>query len=252
MRLSREDGADAEQLPPICDPTTQTQQIGAKAYPTQRELLLAKLMGGQGFVSSLCPIHVQPATGKTEPTDPLFGYSPAVNAIVDRLKVALDNECLPRAADGRRVRKRGVPDPRDAAHEQTASRTARRRPACRSPRRTSSRSTSSSSTTRGWWAARRGPIRARFRPARCRSCRSSRRAPIRRVRAAGRGRSTAAARARAPPRSRAGATWRTRRPTAARRPSCSRPASRRAARSVSLQCIEQSVTVLPDSGTGSE
>ena len=87
--------ADARQVPPICNPNKPTQQIGAKTYPTQRELLLAKLMRAQGFVSSLCPIHVQPAAGQTELTDPLFGYNPAVNGIVDRLKIALNNQCLP-------------------------------------------------------------------------------------------------------------------------------------------------------------
>jgi hypothetical protein len=86
-------GLTPQQLPPLCDPTTQTQQIAAKAYPTERELLLAKLMGQQGFISSLCPIHVQPATGQTQTTDPLFGYNPAVNGIVDRLKVSLSGAC---------------------------------------------------------------------------------------------------------------------------------------------------------------
>ena len=88
-------GLTPQQLPPICDPTTPTQQIGAKAYPTQRELLLAQVMGAQGIVSSLCPIHVQPAAGDTIATDPLYGYNPAVNGIVDRLKVSIQAECLP-------------------------------------------------------------------------------------------------------------------------------------------------------------
>jgi hypothetical protein len=60
-----------------------------------RELRLAQLMGDQGFVSSLCPIDVTPATGQTATSDPLYGYNPAVNGIVDRLKVALNNQCLP-------------------------------------------------------------------------------------------------------------------------------------------------------------
>jgi hypothetical protein len=88
-------GLTPQQLPPICNPATPTQQVGAKTYPTQRELLLAKLMGQQGFISSLCPIHVQPAAGETDVTDPLFGYNPAVNGLVDRLKVSLNNQCLP-------------------------------------------------------------------------------------------------------------------------------------------------------------
>jgi hypothetical protein len=81
----------AQELPPICDQTTQTQQVGAKAYPTIRELLLAKLMGTQGIVSSICPIHV----AEMGAGDPLYGYRPAVAVIIDRLKNALTNQCLP-------------------------------------------------------------------------------------------------------------------------------------------------------------
>ncbi len=88
-------GLTPEQIPPICNPNKQTEQTGAKTYPTQRELLLAMLMKGQGFVSSLCPIHVQPAADRTELTDPLFGYNPAVNGIVDRLTGVLGRQCLP-------------------------------------------------------------------------------------------------------------------------------------------------------------
>lgn len=88
-------GLTPDQLPPLCNPSTPTQQVAAKAYPTTRELLLAKLMGARGFISSLCPIHVQPAAGQSSLTDGLFGYNPAVNGIVDRLKVALGNECIP-------------------------------------------------------------------------------------------------------------------------------------------------------------
>jgi hypothetical protein len=52
-------------------------------------------MAKQGIVSSLCPIHVQPASGQTELSDPLFGYNPAVNVIVDQLKIRIDENCLP-------------------------------------------------------------------------------------------------------------------------------------------------------------
>jgi hypothetical protein len=87
-------GLTAEQLPPLCDPRNQTSQIAAKAYPTIRELLLANLLGTQGIVSSLCPIHVTPANGDSPP-DPLYGYRPAMTAIADRLRNALTAECLP-------------------------------------------------------------------------------------------------------------------------------------------------------------
>jgi hypothetical protein len=81
----------AMELPPICDQTSQTKQTGAKAYPTIRELLVAKKMGNQGIVSSICPQHVS----EMGAGDPLYGYRPAVAVIVDRLKNALTNQCLP-------------------------------------------------------------------------------------------------------------------------------------------------------------
>jgi hypothetical protein len=72
-----------------------TTQYYAKAYPTIRELTLAQLMGPQGVVSSLCPIH----TNEAEPGDPLYGYRPAITAIVNRLKSALSTQCLPEPLD---------------------------------------------------------------------------------------------------------------------------------------------------------
>jgi hypothetical protein len=85
-------GLTHEQTPAVCDPTTPQKQTYAKAYPTIRELLLAKLLGNQGIVSSLCPIHpVDQMNGH----DPLYGYRPAIKAIVDRLGNALDTACLP-------------------------------------------------------------------------------------------------------------------------------------------------------------
>jgi hypothetical protein len=87
----------SEELPPICDPATQTLQTGAKAYPTIRELLLAKYMGTQGIVSSICPIHV---ADDDAGSDPYYGYRPAVAVIVERLKSALDDECLPQRLQG--------------------------------------------------------------------------------------------------------------------------------------------------------
>ncbi len=82
-----------DQTPPVCSDATPTQQIAAKAYPTVRELLVAKMMGVQGIVSSICPTDVMDnATGN----DPNYGYRPAVAAIIDRLKAALSNACLPR------------------------------------------------------------------------------------------------------------------------------------------------------------
>jgi hypothetical protein len=79
-----------DQVPGVCNDSTPTQQDYAKAYPTIRELLLAKLLGevpgaNEGVISSLCPIH----TVEGEAGDPLYGYRPAMSAIVDRLKRSL-------------------------------------------------------------------------------------------------------------------------------------------------------------------
>src|SRR5262249_47996170 len=61
------------------------------AYPAVNHTIIAHKMGKQGILSSLCPIHVhEMGTG-----DPLYGYRPAVKAIIDRLKNSLSNQCLP-------------------------------------------------------------------------------------------------------------------------------------------------------------
>ncbi|MGH7294320.1 MAG: hypothetical protein ACRELB_05280 [Polyangiaceae bacterium] len=83
----------------LCDATTKTLQVNGKAYPSVREMIIAKAMsdssaGNQGIVSSLCPIHVTAANGD-KTGDPLYGYNPAVNAIINRLKNSLSNQCLP-------------------------------------------------------------------------------------------------------------------------------------------------------------
>jgi hypothetical protein len=75
-------GLTGAQNPPVCDPNTQNMQVAGKAYPTVRELLLAKLLGTQAVVSSICPVHVTEAA----PGDPLYGYRPALSLLVDRMK----------------------------------------------------------------------------------------------------------------------------------------------------------------------
>jgi hypothetical protein len=82
-------GLAANQIPPVCSSTDPTQQVYAKAYPTVRELLLAKKLGSQGIVSSICPIDVD------DNNDPLYGYRPAISSIIDALKVSLGTQCLP-------------------------------------------------------------------------------------------------------------------------------------------------------------
>jgi hypothetical protein len=101
---------DHQYAPPVCGgvgslntAVPQSTQIAAKAYPTIREIELSNLMGTQGILSSICPIHVT-AANNDNPPDPLYGYRPAVAVIIDRLKAALSNQCLPEkltpASDG--------------------------------------------------------------------------------------------------------------------------------------------------------
>jgi len=82
------------EVPSVCNDNNPTEQDYAKTYPTIRELLLAKLMGTNGIISSLCPIHTidQSSNGTS---DPLYGYRPAMNAIINRLKASLGITCLP-------------------------------------------------------------------------------------------------------------------------------------------------------------
>ena len=71
--------------PPVCDTTTPTLQLKAKAYPTIRELVLARELGTRATVSSLCPIHIK----ESQPNDPLYGYRPAIAGIIDGLRRGL-------------------------------------------------------------------------------------------------------------------------------------------------------------------
>ena len=87
------------QVPAVCNSDMPTNQDSAKTYPTIRELELARYLGkvngaNEGIISSLCPIHTkdQSPDGKS---DQLFGYRPAMNAIINKLKSALSNQCLP-------------------------------------------------------------------------------------------------------------------------------------------------------------
>jgi hypothetical protein len=83
---------------PLCSPnpndpmgaTRNTLQTKAKAYPGIKHLAIARGMSGQGIAASICPKQT------TDPTQPDYGYRPAVKAIIDRLKQALHGECLPR------------------------------------------------------------------------------------------------------------------------------------------------------------
>ena len=79
-------GSDA----PVCSSTNGMLQTKGKAYPTRRELLMAKELGTHGIIASLCPKQL-----KTPGADD-YGYRPAVRAISDRLQATLTASCVPR------------------------------------------------------------------------------------------------------------------------------------------------------------
>ena len=88
----------AGQNQPLCQAGTANVQTRAKAYPTIRELEVARALGAQGITASLCPLN--PTLSNTEganKTDPEYGYNPAVASIIDRLKNALTQQCLPQS-----------------------------------------------------------------------------------------------------------------------------------------------------------
>ena len=89
------DCADPKNDNPLCDADpskggNRTLQKRAKAYPGIRELQVAQKMAAQGIVGSICPAQL------TDLSRPDFGYRPTIGAIIDRLKLALGGQCLPR------------------------------------------------------------------------------------------------------------------------------------------------------------
>jgi hypothetical protein len=79
--------ATAPDGPPLCDPATRTNQVKGKVYPQSRYQLVAKALGGQSVVASLCPTNTTGAT-----TAPTYGYNGAMNAIVNRLQATLHRQ----------------------------------------------------------------------------------------------------------------------------------------------------------------
>ena len=77
--------------PPLCDPTTRTTQVRGKAYPTVRELRVAKALGAQAVVASLCARDTNPAHAGL----PSYGYNPAMQAIANRLGAEISVQCMP-------------------------------------------------------------------------------------------------------------------------------------------------------------
>lgn len=85
---------DGSKNPPLC--SAATTQSRAKAYPTTREFRVVNALKDQGIISSLCPITYREADKLVNGVpNPQYGYRPAVKSIVDRLKNALANQCLP-------------------------------------------------------------------------------------------------------------------------------------------------------------
>jgi hypothetical protein len=78
---------------PLCQPpaggTASTTQYFGKAYPGLRPLEVLKGIGESAIVASICPKVL--TFGQ-----PGYGYEPAVDAIVDRLRFALQGRCPPR------------------------------------------------------------------------------------------------------------------------------------------------------------
>ncbi|HSQ66066.1 MAG TPA: hypothetical protein VLM85_22745 [Polyangiaceae bacterium] len=77
--------------PPLCDPANRNMQVRGKAYPTIRELRVARGLGSQAVVASLCAKDTNPADKALAD----YGYNPAMQAIVNRLKNILGGQCLP-------------------------------------------------------------------------------------------------------------------------------------------------------------
>jgi len=90
--------------PPLCGATA-GQQTKAKAYPTTREFMVVRALREQGIIASLCPITL---TGDKQA--PTYGYNPAVQAIIDRLKDALTTQCLPQPLTRDTTAAPGSPD----------------------------------------------------------------------------------------------------------------------------------------------
>ena len=86
-------GDDTAHNRPLCQPPTGgpagTTQYFGKAYPGLRPLEVLKGLGESAIVASICPKVLTAG-------QPGYGYEPAVDAIVDRLKTVLAGRCPPR------------------------------------------------------------------------------------------------------------------------------------------------------------
>jgi hypothetical protein len=79
----------------LCNGTTQTH---GKAYPATRQLQVLREVGAathNAVVASICPKIVD----RARRDDPSYGYTPAVSAIVERLRRGFQRSCLVRKRD---------------------------------------------------------------------------------------------------------------------------------------------------------
>ncbi|HWP07453.1 MAG TPA: hypothetical protein VNN72_16995 [Polyangiaceae bacterium] len=82
---------------PLCTgvtPTTDGVQAFAKAYPGRRELDVLRGIGDQAVVTSICPKAITPPSGLPIESDGSYGYNPAVDALVRRLRPVFAPSCL--------------------------------------------------------------------------------------------------------------------------------------------------------------
>jgi hypothetical protein len=77
---------------PLCDTANPHVQVRAKAYPGIRHIALAKSLGKNAAVQSICPED----TKDPSPGNARYGYRPAMRAIADRLGALISAQCLPR------------------------------------------------------------------------------------------------------------------------------------------------------------
>ncbi len=71
---------------PLCAPgprDTRRAQIRGRAYPTPRPFAVAKALGRQSTIASLCPRDT------SDPASASYGYAPALDALVDRMSAGL-------------------------------------------------------------------------------------------------------------------------------------------------------------------
>jgi hypothetical protein len=70
--------------PPLCSTSTRTTQVKGKAYPQSRYQLVAKALGNQSVVASIC---AKVTSGSA--TAPAFGYNGAMQAAIERMRPLL-------------------------------------------------------------------------------------------------------------------------------------------------------------------